>query len=140
MARLIANHKMTLSGINRPECFNYMPIDDDSRRVYSTHTHYRCDSGLVEGWYRFMNGKRMSTQCAKNKACNTYYPGWISSHPYSIGSSVGKKVCFGQKSSSSSRVRCPCTYHTYITVTNCGFFYVYKLKPTPTCNLRYCTT
>ena len=138
MARFIANHKMTLSGTNRQECFNYMAIDDDSRRVYSTHTKDRCDSGLVEGWYRFINGKSMRIQCAKNNACNTDYPGWISSHPYHIWSRVTRKVCFGQKSS-SSRVRCPCTYHTYITVTNCGFFYVYKLKPTPKCNLRYCT-
>ena len=138
MARFIANHKMTLSGTNRQECFNYMAIDDDSRRVYSTHTHHRCDSGLIEGWYRFINGKSMSARCAKNNACNTNYPGWISSrHPYAMGSRERRKVCFGQKSRSPW---CLCKYHTYITVTNCGFFYVYKLKPTPTCNLRYCTT
>ena len=137
---IIANYKMTLSGTNRPECYNYMVIDDDSRRVGSTHTHDRCDRYLAEGWYRFINGRRMSTQCAKRHACNTDYPGWlVSGHPYSSSSRYSRKVCFGQRSSSSSS-SCPCSYHTYIMVRNCGSFYVYKLKPTPTCHLRYCTT
>jgi len=138
MARLLPNHKMTFSGTDRPECFNYMVIDDDSRRVYSTHTHDRCDSTLAEGWYRFINGKRMNENCAEYHRCNTDNPGWlVNGHPSS--SSRGRytrKVCFSMKSSSS----CPCTYHTYITVRSCGSFYVYKLKPTPTCDLRYCTS
>ena len=138
MARFTANHKMTLSGTDRPECFNHMVIDDDSRRVGSTFTHdtVRCDSDLAEGWYRFINRKRMSTQCADTHACNTDYPGWlVSGHPSVSWGRVRRKVCFGQKSSSSC-----CSYHTYITVRNCGSFYVYKLKPTPACHLRYCTT
>ena len=137
MARFIANHKMSLSGTNRPECFNHMVLDDDSRRVGSKFTHDRCDSDLAEGWYRFIKGKLMSTQCAEHHSCNTDYPGWlVGSHPHSTWSRVGRKVCFHQKSSSSS---CPCSFYTYITVSNCGSFYVYKLKPTPTCQLRYCT-
>jgi len=122
---------------NKPECFNHMVIDDDSRRVYSTHTHDRCDRDLAEGWYRFINGKRMNEKCAEHHRCNTDYPGWLvrghpsSSYPWK----TSRKVCFGQKSSSS----CRCPYHTYITVRSCGSFYVYKLKPTPSCELRYCT-
>ena len=140
MARFIANHKMALSGTDRPECFNHMVIDDDSRRVGSTYTQYRCDSGLAEGWYRFINGKRMNTQCAKRDACNAYYPGWlVSGHPSVSAGRVTRKVCFSRKSSSSSSSSSCCYYHTYITVRNCGSFYVYKLKPTPTCALRYCT-
>ena len=143
MTRFIANHKMTLSGTDIPECFNHMVIHDDSRRVGSTHTRDRCDSGIVEGWYRFINRKRMSNQCAKHHACNTDYPGWlVGNHPYSTWSRVTRKVCFDRKSSSSSSSSsssCPCKYHTYITVTYCGSFHVYKLKPTPTCS-RYCTT
>ena len=130
---------MTLSGTDRPECFNHMVIDDDSRRVGSTFTDYRCDSELAEGWYRFINGKRMNNQCAKRDACNTYYPGWLEGgYPSVSAGRVTRKVCFGEKSSLS----CYCYYNTYISVRNCGSFYVYKLKPTPRyrCSLRYCTT
>ena len=136
MTWFIANHKMTLSGTDRPECFNHMVIDDDSRRVGSTYSYHRCDLYLAEGWYRFINRKRLNTQCAKQLACNTDHPGWlVAAHPSVSAGRVTRKVCFGKKSSSS----CPCSYHTYITVRNCGSFYVYKLKPTPTCALRYCT-
>jgi len=121
---------------NSAECFHHMVIHDDSRRVGSTHTHHGCDSSLAEHWYRIINGKRMNERCAENHACNTDYPGWlIGGHPSVSAGRVTRKVCFGQKSSSS----CPCTYYTYITVRNCGSFYVYKLKPTPACNARYCT-
>ena len=136
---IISYHKMTLSGTNRPECFNHVVIDDDSRRVGSTFTNHRCDRDLAEGWYRFINGNSMSTQCAKQHACNTDYPGWlVSGHPTSSLSRYTRKVCFGKKSSSSSS--CPCKYYTYIMVRHCGSFFVYKLKPTPRCHLRYCTT
>ena len=134
--QFIANHKMTLSGTDRPECFKYMVMDDDSRRVGSTHTQKRCDSQLAEGWYRFINGKHLSNQCAKYHACNTDWPGWlVGAHPSVSAGRVTRQVCFGKKSSSS----CRCSYYTYITVSNCGSFYVYKLKPTPACSLRYCT-
>ena len=134
--RFIPNHKMIFSGTNKPECFQHMVIDDDSRRVGSKHTHDRCDSDLAEGWYRFINGKRMSEQCAKGHACNTDNPGWlVGGHPSVSAGRVTRQVCFGGKSSSS----CVCSFDTYITVRNCGSFYVYKLKPTPSCYLRYCT-
>ena len=126
---------MTLSGTDRPECFNHMVIDDDSRRVGSTFTDYRCDSELAEGWYRFINRKLMNTQCAKYHACNTDNPGWLEGgYPSVSEGRVTRKVCFGNKSPSSC-----CFYHIFITVRNCGSFYAYKLKPTPACSLRYCT-
>ena len=135
MARFIANHKMALSGTDKAECFNHMVIDDDSRRMGSPYTTNRCDNNLAEGWYRFINGKHMNTQCVKYNACNTNYPGFlVGGYPSVSAGRVTRKVCFGYKSS------CHCSYHTYITVRNCGSFYVYKLKPTPECYLRYCTT
>lgn len=128
-----------LSGTNKPECAHHMLIDDDTRRVsYGFNTH-RCDRYLTVGWYRFLNGRRMSTQCAESHKCDADYPGWLTGGHPSVGQGrVYRKVCFGQKSGSS----CPCSYSTYITVRNCGSFYVYKLKPTPrpsSCDLRYCT-
>jgi len=136
MAQFIPNHKITFLGSNIPECFNHMVIDDDSRRVSSEFISDRCDAVLVEGWYRFIKGRRMSDPCAKFHACNTDVPGWlVGGHPSVSAGRVTRKVCFGSKSSSS----CPCTYHTYIKVRNCGSFYVFKLKPAPECTLRYCT-
>ena len=130
---------MTLSGTNRPECFNHMVIDDDSRRVGSTHTHDRCDSDLAEGWYRFINGRRMNNQCFKSNACNTDYPGWLyGGHPSFSAGRVIRTVCFGTKSPPYKHW-CPCSYRTHVNVRNCGSFFVYRLKATPACNLRYCT-
>ena len=129
--------KLTFSGTDKPECIRHILIDDDSRRVGSEWTgHHKCDRDLVEGWYSFLNNKRLSEQCANPQTCNTNYPGWlVGGYPSVSAGKVTRKVCFGQKSLSS----CLCWYSTYITVLNCGSFYVYKLKPTPTCNLRYCT-
>jgi len=123
--------------IDRPECVHHMVLDDDSRRVGFEWTgQHKCDGDLAKGWYRFLNNKRLSEQCAKVHSCSTDSPGWlVGGHPSVSAGRVTRKVCFGRKSSSS----CPCSTHTYITVRNCGSFYVYKLKPTPGCSLRYCT-
>ena len=128
--------KLLFSGTDMPECVHHTLIDDYSRRVGYKYDYDRCDSDLTVGWYKFVDRKRFSEQCSVHHSCNTDYPGWlVGRHPSVSAGRVSRKVCFGQKSSSS----CPCKYFTYITVRNCGSFYVYKLKPTPTCNLRYCT-
>ena len=131
----IAN--LIFSGTDRPECVHYMSLDDDSRRVgYVWTGQHICDNDLAEGWYRFLNNKRLSSQCVKTHSCSTDNAGWLEGgHPSVLAGRVTRKVCFGIKSSSS----CPCSHHTYIMVRNCVSFYVYKLKPTPTCPLRYCT-
>ena len=138
MARFIPDNKMTFLGTNRLECLNHMVIDDDSRRLHAqSRTHDRCDNGLAQRWYRFIKGRRLGEQCAPTHHCNAYYPGWlVGGHPSVSAGRVTKKVCFDRKWITAS---C-CTYHTYIMVSNCGSFYVYKLKPPPECNLRYCTT
>ena len=125
-----------LLGTGEPECLRHMLLDDDTRPVSYGFTTYKCDRDLAEGWYRFLSGRHLSTQCAESYKCNTNYPGWLTGgHPSVEQGRVSRQVCFGRKSGSS----CPCWYSTYITVRNCGAFYVYKLKPTPTCSLRYCT-
>lgn len=131
--------KMTFLGTDKPECVDHTVIDDDTRRVgYKPGTSDKCDNTLAEGWYKFLNGKRMSTRCGEVNYCNTDHTGWLTGGHPSVGHGmVTRKVCFGYKKSMYSS--CPCTYSTYITVVNCGSFYVYKLKPTPTCDLRYCT-
>ena len=135
MARFIVNYKMTISGTLIPECFNYKVIDDDSRRLGFKFTDYGCDRDLAERWYRFANGRRMWNQCAPQFSCNADNPGWlVSTHPTVWEGRVTRQVCFGKKWSTTC-----CSHHTYITVRNCGSFYVYGLKPSPACSLRYCT-
>ena len=123
-----------VSGTDKPECVHHMLLDDYTRRVSYEHTYDRCDSDLGEGWYRFYDRRYMNTQCANINECNTDNPGWLTGgHPSVSQGRVTRKVCFGYKSYSC------CRYSTYITVRNCGLFYVYKLKPTPSCDLRYCS-
>ena len=127
---------MTLSGTLIPECVNYKVIDDDSRGLYAKFIDYRCDRDLAERWYRFINGRRMWDRCTPQYSCNADNPGWlVSTHPSVWEGRVTRQVCFDKKWTS---LTC-CRYHTYIMVRNCGSFYVYKLKPTPACSLRYCT-
>ena len=63
--------------------------------------------------------------------CSTDAPGWLSGgHPAVAEGAVRRKVCFAYF------FGC-CSYSKYISVRNCGAFFVYKLEP-PRCNLRYC--
>jgi len=64
--------------------------------------------------------------------CATAWPGWLNgTHPSVAEGAVQRTVCFGRHFSC-------CYFSTNITVRNCGGFYVYKLVPPPSCNLRYC--
>lgn len=121
---------------DKPECFRHATIDDLTR-YYSLRNirnmPYMCDRYLLEGWYRFLLGKEMATAHAGSSGyCGTDYKGrLLGGHPSVSDGLVTREVCF-QKSYG-------CSYRVNVKVRNCGNFYVYKLKPTPTCNLRYCT-
>ena len=126
-------------GTNAPECFNFMTLDDSTRRAGQSTGEYRYDSYLKPSWYRFVTGIRMPTRsssssssyCYSSGRCDTSYQGvLIGSHPSSYGR-VQRKVCFG------SSGNC-CRYYKYIYVRNCGTFYVYQLQPTCS-SCRYCT-
>ena len=124
------------SGTDKPECARYTAIADSTRhRSYHNSQRPICDRNLVQGWYRFVIGRRMNTQCTLHTyACGTDHPGWLNGqHPSVEEGRVTRRVCFGYTSSNC------CTYQTYIQVRNCGSFYVYRLTQPPYCNLRYCT-
>ena len=129
------------SGTDKPECVRHATIDDPTRYYslrnigsrYGGGNVYMCDRYLPEGWYRFLLGKEMATSYSGSSGyCQTNYQGrLLGGHPSVPDGLVTREVCF-QRSYS-------CSYRVNIKVRNCGNFYVYKLKPTPTCNLRYCT-
>lgn len=132
-----------LIGTSAPECFNFMPLDDSTRKTDHKTGKYKYDNNLKYGWYRFITGYQMpsrsssssSSYCNSYGNCDTAYQGvLVGSHPSSMSSGRAYlKVCFGYSGNC-----CSSSYSTYIYVRNCGSFYVYKLRPTCS-SCRYCT-
>jgi hypothetical protein len=84
-------------------------------------------------WYRFLEpaGLKMAESPPGMKHCNTQAAGWISEHhPESAGESKDVKFCFHWERE--------CQDSITGKVTNCGTYYVYFLKETPSCANRYC--
>ncbi|XP_015749231.1 PREDICTED: cubilin-like, partial [Acropora digitifera] len=119
------------------ECYNHSYLEDSVRAqgfYNGYHGYYQCDNYLPFGWYRFRGaaGTQMPTKCVGQNRCSSHAPGWLSaSHPSVEDGIVTAKVCFHWSSGC-------CTWSTYIRVRNCSGFYVYELRPPPTCWLRYC--
>ena len=64
--------------------------------------------------------------------CGTDAHGWLSgSHPVVAEGAVRRKVCYPNFGAC-------CPFSNYISVRNCGLFFVYKLQPPAHCFLRYC--
>ena len=116
------------------ECFNYTLLNDSNRaRTYKTNSVLCTDSAL-SGWYRFGGeaGSQMANSCVQMYHCGASYPGWLSGgHPAVADGTVVRKVCFNFFGSC-------CERSLYISVRNCGGFYVYNLTPLPSCGIRYC--
>ena len=116
------------------ECFSYRYLKEPDRAMtYNESRPLICDSGL-SGWYRFggLAGNQMPESCVDKLRCGTHAPGWLNgSHPSVGEGAVRRKVCFHWSN------RC-CRWSTYISVRNCGGFFVYKLQRPPACTLRYC--
>ncbi|XP_044165767.1 uncharacterized protein LOC114963338 isoform X2 [Acropora millepora] len=119
------------------ECFNHSYLEDSVRGqgfYNGYYGYYQCDNYLPFGWYRFRGaaGTQMPTKCVGKNRCSSHAPGWLSaSHPSVEDGIVTAKVCFHWTSGC-------CTWSTNIRVRNCSGFYVYELRPPPTCWLRYC--
>ncbi|XP_015763752.1 PREDICTED: uncharacterized protein LOC107342772 isoform X3 [Acropora digitifera] len=126
----------SLSGLAL-ECFNHSYLEDSVRGqgfYNGYYGYYQCDNYLPFGWYRFRGaaGTQMPTKCVAKNRCSSHAPGWLNaSHPSVEDGIVTAKVCFHWSSGC-------CTWSTYIRVRNCSGFYVYELRPPPTCWLRYC--
>ena len=115
------------------ECKTYKTINDAQRSV-SYKGSIKCDNGIAEGWYRFVGaaGDRIPESAPATYYCGTHAPGWLNGkHPTVAQGKVQRQVCYhwsGDK----------CRWKNDIEITNCGGFFVYKLKKTPVCSLRYC--
>ena len=71
-------------------------------------------------------------QPVENYHCGTTVTGWLNGlHPVAVGQTVDRIVCFNADMDE-------CYLQTKIQVRNCGNYYLYNLKDTPGCYLRYC--
>ncbi|XP_068711530.1 uncharacterized protein [Montipora foliosa] len=128
-----------------PECSNYKSLTEANRATKHGHNRFqslaRCmNESTLSGWYRFDReaGNQMADTCVERYHCGAEYPGWLSGgHPSVEDGAVVRRVCF-----KGYYGHC-CEYFVYISVRNCGGFYVYKLTPLPTssyCYYRYCAS
>lgn len=119
-------------------CDSYFTNTDLDRSVHdrSSTGSEKCDSAIVEGWYRFNStaGTRMPDYCMNMYMCNTHASGWLNgTHPTLQEGAVNRTVCFHWSSDC-------CLWSTTIMVRNCGPFFTYKLVHPGHCYLRYCVT
>ena len=120
------------------ECSSYTKLNTADRASGSqSRSFLKCDQTEfpnVAKWYRFegRSGTRMPTSPVPTHHCGTHAPGWLSGqHPTKGDGVVSRKVCFNWNGNT-------CRWSIYVSVRNCGAFYVYHLQRTPTCSLRYC--
>ncbi|KAL9961264.1 hypothetical protein ACROYT_G030173 [Oculina patagonica] len=122
--------------IQAPECLNYQILTEANRKVTSKSGNYICDRPIGPDWFRFQGdaGTKMPTTCPEIYYCDTHAPGWINGEHPTVGEGkVTRQACFHWSGNC-------CYFKTNIEVRNCGAYYVYYLKDTPGCTLRYCGT
>ena len=121
------------------QCYDYHNLSDADRKssyVTPTSGPVFCDDTLLDGWYRFVGdaGTKMPTTRVPAFRCGTDWSGWLNgAHPTVGDGKVIRKVCFSNRDTG-------CRSMTYIFVTNCGSFYIYKPSQPPVCDSRYCGT
>ena len=76
----------------------------------------------------------MPTTRVPAQRCGTTWSGWLDgAHPTVEDGKVIRIVCFSDRYAR-------CKYSKQIFVKNCGSYFIYNLRWTSSCNLRYCGT
>ena len=117
-----------------PACNSYSPLTTSDRLVSYATSSAKCDSGLGNKWYRFVEnaGTSMPEICPPRRRCSANAPGWLNGkHPTVEEGEVTRTVCFQYGASC-------CYWSKHVKVFNCSGFYVYKLPNVGGCYLRYC--
>ena len=119
-------------------CHRYKTINSSERNIKTRSSGSSCDNSLPIGWYRFQGdaGTRLPTECPPSGRCHTVSPGWLNVTrtplpPQGVTKQI--RVCF----QGGNKDNC-CKAQTVIYIKNCNSYFVYKLSPTPGCDLRYC--
>ena len=117
------------------ECSSYKWLNDSNRaETYENRAIALCESSILTGWYRFGGpaGYQMPESCIPTWRCATHAPGWLNgNHPSKDDGIVQRRVCYHWNNNC-------CRWSNNIHIRNCGNFYVYRLRGSPTCRLRYC--
>ena len=124
-----------ISGDLPPECQAITVLQEASRNVDSVGD-VECDQDLpADGqWSRFAGpaGTTMPLAAPAPFSCGTHAPGWLKGAiPTEADGIVARDVCFHWDGDT-------CNWKVPISVRNCGPFVMFKLKPVPSCALRYC--
>ena len=124
-----------VGGVDRPECSDYMTLDEDWRNVGATGAVY-CDRDEValNAWYRFEGpaGTMMPEWAPDAYQCSTHAPGWLDGAHPGPGDSGEIHTCWHWSGDT-------CLWESETTVTNCGGYYVYYLRDLPfSCNGVFC--
>ena len=138
------NNEFSTSNEIFSECLNYKSLTEANRATTHGLNRFqplaRCiNESTLSGWYRFDReaGNQMADTCVEMYHCGAKKPGWLhGGHPSVEDGAVVRRVCF------NGNYDC-CEYFVYISVRNCGGFYVYKLAPLHTssyCYYRYCAS
>lgn len=120
------------------DCCNiYTALNESRRSINSSWERGQtplCDRRLRRGWYRFTSfgGTQMPQTAVTDFRCGTHDPVWLSgSHPTMAEGIVTAKACITSFGNT-------CSDHLYITIKNCGDYFVYYLKPLYYCASAYC--
>ena len=112
-----------------------MTAHKDSPRPPRSLTSLSMSASMsADSWYRFEEpaGTQMADSIVPGRHCGTDATGWLNgTHPAVLGENVIRQVCFNWDGNS-------CWRKTNVEIKNCGGFYLYKLKDTQTCSLKYC--
>ena len=74
----------------------------------------------------------MASTCIGVNRCGSHGTGWLSTqHPFVSDEIVNASACFHWGGSC-------CLWSINVRFRNCSGFYVYELRPTPSCHYRYC--
>lgn len=80
----------------------------------------------------------MPEQCPDKMSCGTIVPIWMNgTHPTEADGIVQRNACANFDSGDPAGSSC-CRHTLEIGVKNCTDFYVYLLKPAPSCPMAYC--
>jgi hypothetical protein len=122
-------------------CSSYTTINDPTRNANQNGIFSTCDSGPLfnttngGSWIRFVGtgGTMIPLASPGPYHCGGFLSGWFNGTlPTTVGAVVNGTACFDVSTNT-------CWWVIDMSVTNCGGFYVYFLRPVRVCNSRYCT-
>ncbi|XP_070536991.1 uncharacterized protein [Ptychodera flava] len=138
----IANVTVKLWGTVKDACADdsHLKIDNRYRSsgfrstLFTNSSDTICDSNIRKAWYRFVSeaGGEIPTTCINEGMCGTQYPVWINSPLPDVNFITTVDACINIDGDCCGR-------SLNIRMKNCqrGFF-VYELRPLPTCPSAYC--